>query len=287
MEPGNQCKNPHECPFLGHCCESRPEYPVSCLPNRGKIVKELMAEGILDIRDIPEGRLNKSIQERVRRVTKSGKAEIDPSVVAVLKRFAYPRYYLDFETVGFAVPRWQGTRPCQPIPFQWSCHMEHADGKIGHRWFLDISGKNPMRAVAESLVNNLGDSGPGPIFMYSAYEKRIINYLMRLIPDLAPRLKPIIDRLVDMRPIVKDHYYHPDMKGSWTLKSVTACIAPEMSHDRLEEVTDGMAAQRTYMEIISPATDTTRRKNLRKKLLEYCKLDTLAMVRITKVLQGH
>ena len=116
-----------------------------------------------------------------------------------------------------------------------------------------------MRSLAHSLVSNLGASGP--IFMYSPYEKRIISYLTRLIPDLAPRLKPIIDRLVDLKPIVKDHY-HPDMKGSWSLKSVTACIAPEMSHDKLQEVTDGMAAQEAYLEIIMPETHKFRREEL-------------------------
>jgi hypothetical protein len=130
VSAGNQCLNPYECPFIEHCSEPEPPYPVRCLPNRGKIVKALIAEGILDIRDIPEGRLTKPTHERVRRVTKSGKAEINPSVAAVLKKFPYPRHYLDFETVAFAVPRWPGTSPYQPIPFQWSCHIEHADGKI-------------------------------------------------------------------------------------------------------------------------------------------------------------
>jgi len=71
------------------------------------------------------------------------------------------------------------------------------------------------------------------------------------------------------------------------LKSVTACIAPEMSYEKLDEVIDGMAAQRAYLEIIAPETDTVRRANLRNKLLEYCKLDTMAMVRITRVLRGQ
>ncbi len=76
------------------------------------------------------------------------------------------------------------------------------------------------------------------------------------------------------------------MKGSWSLKPVTACIAPEISHTNLEEVADGMAAQRAYLEIIAPETSRVRRENLRKKLLDYCKLDTLAMVRIARILQG-
>jgi hypothetical protein len=160
---GDQCQTPYDCPFNEYCSESDPTYPVRCLPNRGKIVKELIAEGILDIRDIPEGRLSKPTHERVRRVTKSGKAEIKSSVVSVLKRFFCPRYYLDFETVAFAVPKWPGTRPYQPLPFQWSCHIEHADSEIEHLWFLDTSGDIPVKAVAHSLVGDLGHSGP--IFM--------------------------------------------------------------------------------------------------------------------------
>jgi hypothetical protein len=282
---GDHCRTPYACPLLEHCSVRGPAYPVTCLPYGGNVAKELMAEGIFDIRDITEDKLSNSTHERVHRVTKSGKAEIDPSVVAVLNQFSYPRYYLDFETIAFAVPRWPGTRPYQPIPFQWSCHVEHSDGKLEHKWFLDTSGECPLTGVAESLVNDLGSTGP--IFMYGSYEKRIINDLTGHVPDLAPRLKPIIDRLVDLHPIVKEHYYHPDMKGSWRLKSVTACIAPEISHEKLQEVTDGMAAQRAYFEIIMPGTDNVRRESLRNKLFEYCKLDTMAMVKIARLLQDH
>jgi hypothetical protein len=282
---GDHCRAPYACPLLEHCSVEGPAYPVTCLPYGRNVAEELMAEGILDIRDIPEGKLSNSTHERVHRVTKSGKAEIVPSVVAVLNQFPYPRYYLDFETIAFAVPRWRGTRPYQQIPFQWSCHVEHADGSIEHKWFLDTSGEAPMRAVAESLVSNLGDSGT--IFMYSPFEKTRISELAFMFPNLAGRLDSLAKRLVDLYPIVKDHYYHPDMMGSWSLKSVTACIAPEMSYEKLQEVTDGMAAQRAYLEIIMPGTDNVRRENLRNKLFEYCKLDTIAMIRITRLLQGH
>jgi predicted RecB family nuclease len=139
--------------------------------------------------------------------------------------------------------------------------------------------------VAESLINDLGSTGQ--IFMYGSYEKRIINDLTGHVPDLARKLKPIIDLLVDLYPFVKEHYYHPDMKGSWSLKSVTACIAPEMSHEKLQEVTEGMAAQRAYLEITVPETNEIRRENLKNKLLAYCKLDTMSMVKIARLLRGH
>jgi hypothetical protein len=128
IEIGDQCRTPYDCPFQEYCSALGPAYPVRCLPYAGKVVKELVAEGILDIRDITEGRLTKPIHERVRRVTKTSKAESNPSVTAFLKRLPYPRYYLDFETAAFAVPRWRGTRPHQQIPFQWSCHIGRADG---------------------------------------------------------------------------------------------------------------------------------------------------------------
>jgi hypothetical protein len=283
MEVGNQCHDPYECPFFVRCSVPGPDYPVKCLPYGGNVVKELIADGILDIRDIPEERLSKSIHERVRRITKNGKAEADPKVMAVLKKFGFPRYYLDFETVAFAIPRWPGTKPYQPIPFQWSCHIDHDDGKVEHKWFLDTSGEAPTRAVADGLVKNLGRSGP--IFTYTSFEKARINDLIEFVPDLAPQLRLIISRLEDLHPIVKDHYYHPRMKGSWNLKSVIECIAPEMSYTKLDEVRNGMAAQQAYLEMIDPKTNAIRREDLRNKLLEYCKLDTMAMLRITRVLQ--
>lgn len=142
-----------------------------------------------------------------------------------------------------------------------------------------------MKAAALKLVRDLGQAGP--IFMYGPFERHRITDLIGMFPDLAPRLTMLRDRLVDLYPIVKEHYYHPDMKGSWSLKSVTACMLPEMSHALLGEVADGTAAQRAYLEIIAPATDSARKEDLRNKLLEYCKLDTMAMVMITRLLQGN
>ncbi len=281
---GGQCRKPYECPFIEHCSEEGPSYPITCLPYGSRVAKALMTEGIFDIRDIPDGKLNTSTHRRVARITKGGQAEINPNAKAILQLSAYPRYYLDFETIAFTVPIWPGTKPFQQIPFQWSCHIEHGDGRIEHKSFLDTSGDPPMRAAARSLVKNLGQAGP--IFMYRPFERDRITDLIDTFPDLAPRLQALKDRLVDLYPIVKKNYYHPDMKGSWSLKAVAACIAPDMSHAKLEEVTDGTAAQNAYLEIIAPETDSVRRDNLINKLLDYCKLDTMAMLRITRILQG-
>src|SRR5204863_365102 len=81
----------------------------------------------------------------------------------------YPRYYADFETTQMAVPVWKDTRPYEQLPFQWSCHVERADGSIEQRGFLDLSGQPPMRAFLESLIACL--STTGPVFSYSSFER--------------------------------------------------------------------------------------------------------------------
>lgn len=283
VEVGSQCYSPYECPFLAYCSRDFPEYPVSCLPNKGKIVRELLEEGIEDIRDIPEGRLTSALQERARRATVTGQPELDPAAGEFLRGLPYPRYYLDFETVSFAVPTWVGTRPYQMLPFQWSCHIEQADGTLTHSEFLDTTGESPMRLLAEKLVATLGEAGP--VFSYTTFEKTVLTQLAGLYPDLAPILEGLIDRLVDLYPLTKQHYYHPAMKGSWSIKVVLPTVAPDLHYGDLEEVQDGMAAGRAYQEIIHGETEEDRREKLDQAMREYCKLDTLAMVLLAHFLQ--
>ncbi len=278
IEVGQQCSSPFDCPFQDYCWPKPPDYPVTSLPGKGKIVYELLAEGIEDIRDIPEGRLNNAKHQRVHRITFSGQEELDPEAKQVLDVLSYPRYYLDFETIGMVIPRWKGTHPYQSLPFQWSCHIEKENGSLHHEEFLDTSGQAPMRSLAESLINKLGDYGP--IFMYTSFERTVIKDLIKHFPDLTDDLQALIDRLVDLHPIVRDNYYHPDMKGSWSIKYVLPVIAPDLSYEEIGEVQDGMAAGRAFLEILDEKTPENRKQQLHHDLLAYCELDTLAMVRL-------
>lgn len=284
IKVGDQCNRPFTCPFQAYCYPPPPDYPVTELPGKGKIVRELLAEGIDDIRDIPAGRLKSPTQERVRRVTIAGTEELLSGASELLEELLYPRYYLDFETIGMVVPRWEGTRPYQNLPYQWSCHIERDTGETDHAEFLDTSGEPPMRRLAETLIKTLGEAGP--IFTYTKFENDVIRGLAQMYPDLAPPLERLTSRLFDLHPVVRDHYYHPDMLGSWSIKAVLPAIAPDLSYTELEEVQDGMAAGQAYLEILNPLTDKARRVKLTRSLLEYCKLDTLAMVRIAYKLMG-
>jgi hypothetical protein len=279
---GPQCRNPYECAFLGYCTPPQPDYPVSRLPGGGKAVWQLLEEGIDDIRDVPPGYLGSETQERVRRVTVSGKAELKPAAGEALRALPWPRYYFDFETVSLPVPLWAGTRPYQPLPFQWSCHVETAAGVLEHREFLADGSGPPMRACAETLLAALGDAGP--VMVYTSYEAGVLKTLAALYPHLAPGLEAIGERLFDLYPLTRQNYYHPDMLGSWSIKAVLPTLAPDLSYAALGEVQEGSAASDAFLEIMAPETTGTRRAALRENLLRYCELDTLAMLRLSRAL---
>ncbi|MEO8464500.1 MAG: DUF2779 domain-containing protein [Gammaproteobacteria bacterium] len=207
-----------------------------------------------------------------------------PKVGAELRDFVralpYPRFYLDFETISHAVPAFAGTRPYEALPFQWSCHIETAPKGERHAEFLDTSGAPPMRAFAESLLTTLGATGP--IVVYTDYERRMLASLANRYPDLAVQLNAAIARLVDLHPPTKQHYDHAALNGSWSLKAVLPTVAPDLDYAKLGEVRDGLAAQRAYVEASAPNTAAPRRDALRRALLDYCRQDTLALVRLVE-----
>jgi hypothetical protein len=283
---GAHCNNPYACPFADYCGRDlppAPDYPVTLLPDRkGKLAADAMLEaGYADLRHVPQdwglsGRL-----KRIHQVTRDGVEYRNVDALRnAIKDWSYPRYYLDFETIGFAIPHWLNTRPFQTIPFQFSCHIEQADGEICHREFLDTSGDNPSRACAEALVRALGTTGA--VITYNAsFERGCIKGLAQRFPDLAPALTPIAERIVDLLPLVREHYYHPDMRGSFSIKAVLPARVPHLSYKALPGVKDGLAAQVAYQEALEPGTPKDRVDKIRSELLQYCHLDTWAMVQLT------
>ena len=280
VAPGDQCSHPFACDFANYCSppETDVAFPVEILPYGKKMAEQLRAEGYRDLRDVPEEMLSNPKHIRVHRVTKSGLAELDQEAIDAVRELPYPRYYLDFETIAFAVPIWAGTSPYKQIPFQWSCHIEHADGSLTHKEFLDISGDDPRRAFAECLIETLDNAGP--IIVYNApFEGSRMKELAEAFPDLAPALLAAVERLFDLLPLARNHYYHPDMKGSWSIKAVLPTIAPELDYANLT-VSHGGMAQDAYLELIGTEFTDVEKAELRKALLAYCEQDTLAMVKI-------
>jgi hypothetical protein len=277
---GPHCGAPHGCEFYGHCAPPQGEYPVLALGGKKDKLYTLLHAGYRDLRDVPETDLASDSQRRIWEQTRAGKPHVGPELRALVGALELPRYYLDFETVSPAVPIFAGTRPFQALPFQWSCHIERRRGELEHAEFLSLSAEPPMRAVAESLLKTLGTSGP--IVVYTPYERRVLNELAARYRDLEPGLSALAARIVDLHPPTRQHYYHPAMLGSWSIKAVLPTIAPDLSYEKLGEVRDGLAAQTAYFEAIDPKTSDSRRATLRGALLEYCRHDTLALARLVE-----
>ncbi|MEZ5562217.1 MAG: DUF2779 domain-containing protein [Gammaproteobacteria bacterium] len=274
---GRRCRRPYDCPFIAHCW-SDTDYPLGTLPGVGGRLDALLAEGYKDVRELPAARVGGREAQRVWRAARSGQPEMNDSARKELAALGWPRYYLDFETIGGPIPRWAGTRPYQPIPFQWSLHVEALPGRLEHAEFLDPGGELPARAVATALLAAIGTEGP--VLTWSSYEKQCLGTLAGFCPELAEALAAVAGRLVDLLPIVKRAYYHPAMQGSWSIKALLPVIAPELDYAQLEGVRDGSGAQLAWAEAVAPQTAAARRSELREQLLRYCAHDTLAMVRV-------
>ncbi len=280
---GLHCASPYECPFMNFCWPRDTPFPVTGLGGGRKRLGEWVSAGYRDIRDVPLDEISSENQLRIRRITSAGQAELLPGAKQFVRALAYPRFYLDFETVAPAIPRWAGTRPYQVLPFQWSCHIERSDTEQEHAEFIDLSGELPLRRLAETLIDRLESAGP--VLMYTDYERRVIDGLAAGLPDLAKALQRISARLVDLHPVARANYYHPDMLGSWSIKAVLPTIAAEMDYAGLGEIHEGTAASAAYLEAIDPATPADRKEEIRHRLLAYCKHDTEALVRLVEFFQ--
>lgn len=287
VAPGAQCNDPFPCSFRAYCSPVTEGYEVEILRDPS-LAAELRSAGYTDLRKVPKSHLHKPKHLRLWRGTRSRKATLDPAVAPILAALPYPRYYLDFETIQLTVPLWPDTSPTTQIPFQWSCHVEGRTGKLRHAAFLADGRDDPRREIALGLIQCVRSRGP--IFVYSqGFEAARLRELADTFPDLAPALQAIIRRLVDLLPLAREYYYHRDMRGSWSLKDVLPTIAPKLGYANLE-ISNGAHAASTFYRLLVAVRPPTGRRVLRRNrgltgllrasLLEYCKRDTLALVKV-------
>jgi len=294
-EPGNHCRKPFACGFSAHCqawaAARKPPptpFPVDLLlrRNMGSFTyaekRDLQGGSYADLSELPR---DFPADERTRALVRSLLENTEwhsEALGHVLASVPYPRYHFDFETIACAVPRWKATTPYQQVPFQWSCHIEHADGRIDHREFLDLSGNDPRENCARRIVELMAADDHGVVVVYSqSFEQARLKELARDFPEHAAGLERVIARLVDLLPIFRQHYFHPALEASWSIKKVLQTIAPELSYANLTEVQDGGGAQRAYLEALETSS-AARQSELRQRMLAYCERDTEAMVRLIR-----
>jgi hypothetical protein len=278
---GEQCFKGSNCPFRERCWPGKtPDHVQTLYRMRLRDKWELMQQGVHSIRDLPREMDTTVIQERQRRAIERGGIVAELGLRTALEEFEPPRGYLDFETIGLAVPIWPGCNPWQQVPVQFSCHLEHGNGGSAHHEYLATPGGDPRRDLAEALVHAC--RGARSIAVYNAgFERRCIRELAEAVPQLGSELLAINDRIVDLLPVLQDYVYHPDFLGSFGLKSVLPALVPELSYADLE-VSQGDLASIMLARLLLrwEQMDPVEVPAQRQALLEYCKMDTWALVKL-------
>ncbi len=250
---GPQCGNPFPCDFLEFCRQS-------------------CTEGENEREPRPANRDQDALDE-------------------FLDELEYPLYFMDFETIQFAVPRYDESRPYQQIPFQYSLHIQQSTTSSAHQHIITLSHyeflgsppSDPRPAFIESLLAALGENG-SIIVWNQAFENTRLREIARDFPEYAARIDSLFARVADlMVPFRRKHLYTPDMNDSYSLKAVLPALVTDLSYADLE-IQEGGTASIIY-ESLYHDDDPGSVQQKRENLLAYCKMDTLSLVRILELLK--
>ena len=284
--------NSCECRYKGrskHCSAfpylypEVPEYSVYDLVSIGNSkakLKALVDEGIIDIKDIRE---DHDLTDRHRnqwRVHIKQKPIIRfDKIKKELDKLVYPIYFLDYETLSSAVPKYDFTYPYQQVVFQYSVHVVYENGELEHNEFLHKLIETPMQVVANRLSEDIGDNG-SVIVWNKTFESTCNKDLASVNPELEEFLFGLNDRMFDLMDIFRKQYYlHDDFKGSYSIKKVLPVMCPELDYGELS-ISEGGTASIKYEEAMFGNLTEVERQKTFDDLLKYCHLDTWAMVRI-------
>ncbi|HTI81203.1 MAG TPA: DUF2779 domain-containing protein [Acetobacteraceae bacterium] len=284
-EPGSQCRKPYPCEFWDRCTPDKPSDWISYMPHLSPAQAEsLKALGIEAISGIPPDFPLTARQTIIRDSIATGRPFVAPDLRRLLGTYGPPACYLDFEAMMPPIPLYEGTRPFQTIPFQWSLHTLASDGALHHQEFLADGDADPRRAFAATLIAALAGAD-FPIIVYSPYEQQRLKELAAAFPDLHDPIAAIVDRLRDLLPIVRGAVYFPAARFSNSIKLVGPALCPGFTYDDLEEIGDGVAASAAFLQLASGRlADPDEIDRLRTALRLYCERDTLAMVEVHRAL---
>jgi hypothetical protein len=285
---GTHCNNPYGCDFRAHCWRDVPHPSVLELRklngdrkfeyyHRGIVIYEDARQHI-DLNAAQSVQVNTALNHTV---------HVDAGALGDFMRdVRFPVHFLDFETFQDAIPRFDGQRPYQNIPFQYSLHIFHESGELQHREFLADESEDPRPELAHRLLEDL--EGEGTIFAYhQSFEVGVIRGLARDCAEYEVRLMTLTHRFADLEvPFKSLMYYHPDFNGSFSIKSVLPALFPgdpELDYKNLA-IQSGDVAMDVFAHL-RDIDDADEKAATRASLRAYCRLDTLAMVRLWEKLR--
>jgi hypothetical protein len=262
------------------CWSFLPEASVFTLYRGGKKGFILLKRGIQKLADIPDDVALTDVQAIQRSTLLTGQPHIDrPALAAFLGQLEYPVSYLDFETIGTAIPLFDGVKPYQQAPFQYSLHIVRSPGtKPEHRSFLMDGVSDPRPEFMRQLRTDLPETGS--VVAYNAgFETGRLKECCELLPEYKPWLRKVTPRVVDLLlPFRGFRYHHPDQNGSNSMKAVLPALTGK-GYEKLA-IQEGGAASREFLRVTFGDVTAAERRRVRRDLEEYCGLDTLGMVQI-------
>lgn len=288
---GMQCFNPYACEYWEYCTKDLPRPNVFDIRGGMHTDKkfEKYYKGKYTFQDLQYENLNEKYLEQIdfELNNRKPKIEVEP-IKELLSTLKYPLYFIDFETFQLAIPEYDGTKPYQQLPFQYSLHIVEKEGaSLQHKEFLaEIDDKNFLRHFAESMINDIPENGSVIVYNQN-FEHSRINELAIMFPDLEKELKRINSNMVDFLPPFKQrHFYMKEMRGSASIKQVLPALYPneqDLDYHNLPVVHNGSEASETFLSLKGKTKE--KQTELRKGLLVYCELDTYAMVKIWEKLK--
>ena len=278
------------CVFMDYCFRDIPQPNIFSIAGMYSSKKwELFNKGIVTFKQLLESGYPLKDKEQLQVATEVNKSPPyikKQEIKEFLSTLTYPVYFLDFETYQQAIPLFDNVRPYQQIPFQYSLHILTQEGKLSHLEFLAKEGTDPRRQFAECLCNDIPRTAC-VIAYNSSFEKSILSNISDLFPDISNHLLTIRDNIIDIMLIFKSGaYYDRSMEGSYSIKRVLPALFPddpELNYNNLTGIHNGNEAMTTFADLHNRITEEIA--VIRKQLLDYCCLDTYAMVKIFKKLK--
>ena len=296
-EPGSRCRTPFDCDYQERCFERKPRHWIYTHLNKlnhhhRRWLSDAGVESVLELDSTNTARLPDQTRRkhlRFRDVYATGRPYIATDLGEQLADLGPPSAYLDFETISPAVPRFDGTRPYQDIPFQYSLHLWSGDGDLEHAEYLAPASGDPRAELALHLAESLKRFRQGPILAYNAsFERGCLDSLIGIAadtdPELAISLTQTRDRVVDLLPIVANNVVASGFAGSYSMKAVAPAVLGRESGYQGGEIADGLAARRAFEALSDPLIGRDRESAVRSQLLRYCRLDTLNLYRLHRAL---
>jgi predicted RecB family nuclease len=283
---GLQCFEPRECPFIKRCWPDNADHIRHLAGVGPKKTATYLARGISSIADLPAREKLSFTQRRQLKAMAEQRLIVEPTLAQELEPFVTPPRlgFLDFETVARAIPVWPGMAPWQQAAAQFSYHERQPDGTYTHAAFLAEGPEDTRPKLAAAMVRATAQADR--VVTYTAFEKTRIRELQRAVPDLAGELAALEAKLLDLHPVMKNCVYHPDFRGSFSLKYILTPLVPELTYDDLV-IVDGRVASVEIARLLFVADKIPRyeRDRVRRDLLNYCERDTWAMVKLVERLR--